>query len=132
LWDSAILYSEDGCFTEIEDYIRNMRKILRVLKSTGAKVIFATTTPVSDEKKKVVGPLPPAHRNDDIIRYNAAVLEAFKDENVYINDLFSLMYDHKEKYLSEDMIHPNQEGIQLLGAAVARSIRDCPVSEKTS
>jgi len=130
LWDCAILYSEDGCFTEIEDYVGNMRKILRVLKSTGAKVIFATTTPVSDEKKNVEGPLPPAHRNDDIIRYNAAVLDAFKDEDVYINDLFSLMYDHKEKYLSEDMIHPNQEGIRLLGAAVAQIVRDCPVSEK--
>lgn len=129
LWDSAILYSEDGCFTEIDDYVENMKKILRVLKNTGAKLIFATTTPVSKEKKNLIGPIPPAHRNEDIIRYNAAVLDAFRDEDIYINDLFSLMYDDKEKYLSEDMIHPNEEGIKLLGNAVAQAILKCPVSQ---
>ena len=129
LWDTAILYQEDGCFTDIDTYVANMKKILRVLKSTGAKVIFATTTPVSDEKENLSGPMPPAHKNADIIRYNAAVLEAFREEDIYINDLFSLMYDKKEKYLSEDMIHPNEEGVKLLGNAVAEAIRECPISK---
>lgn len=129
LWDTAILYQEDGCFTDIDTYVANMKKILRVLKSTGAKVIFATTTPVSEEKENLPGPMPPAHKNADIIRYNAAVLEAFREEDIYINDLFSLMYDKKEMYLSEDMIHPNEKGVKLLGNAVAEAIRKCPISK---
>ena len=130
LWDTAILYSEDGCFIGINEYVANMKKILRVLKNTGAKVIFATTTPVSDEKKNILGPMPPAHRNEDIIRYNEAVLEVFKNEDIYVNDLFLLMYEEKEKYLMEDMIHPNEEGVNLLGTAVANAILKCDVSEK--
>ncbi len=129
LWDIAVLYGEDGCFTGLNEYVENMKKVLRVLKSTGAAVVFATTTPVSNEKKNLPGPMPPAHRNEDIIRYNAALLEAFRDEGVYINDLFSQMYNEKEKYLSEDMIHPNADGIALLGTAVANAIKNCPVAK---
>lgn len=129
LWDAAILYRKDGCFTGIDEYVANMKKILRELKNTGAKVIFATTTPVSDEKENVVGPIPPAHRNEDIVRYNEAVLNAFKNEDIYINDLFSLMYKEKEKYLGEDMIHPNEEGVKLLGSAVSNAILNCHVTK---
>lgn len=55
LWDSAILYPEDGCFVPKSEYVENMKKILRELKKTGAKIIFATTTPVSDEKSIFTG-----------------------------------------------------------------------------
>ena len=125
LWDTAILYHEDGCFTGLDEYVATMKKILRVLKSTGAKVIFATTTPVSDEKYKLEGPMPPAHRNEDICRYNEAVCKAFEDEEIIINDLHALMYENRESLLKEDMIHPNEDGVKLLGTAVANAIRNC-------
>ena len=123
LWDIAVLYKEDGCFTPVEEYVLNMQKILRELKKTGAKIIYATTTPVLDEKKYLAGPIPPAHDNEDIIRYNRAVLEAFKEEAIVINDLHKIMYQEKDRLLSEDMIHPNEEGIKRLGAAVASIIK---------
>ena len=123
LWDIAVLYKEDGCFVPVEEYVLNMQKILRELKKTGAKIIYATTTPVLDEKKYLAGPMPPAHDNEDIIRYNCAVLEAFKEEDIAINDLHKIMYQEKERLLSEDMIHPNEEGIKRLGAAVSNIIK---------
>ena len=123
LWDTAILYHEDGCFTTISEYVSCMKKILRELKKTKAKIIFATTTPVTDDKKYFQGPMPPAHFNEDIINYNKAVIEAFKDEGIVINDLHSLIYEEKEKYLSEDKIHPNAYGCKILGKAVADKIR---------
>ena len=125
LWDTAILYHEDGCFTGLSEYVATMKKILRVLKSTGAKIIFATTTPVSDEKYKFEGPMPPAHRNEDICRYNEAVLKAFEGEEIIINDLHTLMFPNRQNLLSDDMIHPNEAGIKLLGTAVANAIRNC-------
>ncbi len=123
LWDSAILYPEDGCFVSKNEYVENMKKILRELKKTGAKVIFATTTPVKDEKQFLPGPMPPRHQNEDIIEYNAAVLEAFKDENIDINDLHTLFYPKREEYLSDDMIHPNEDGVELLSEAVVNAIK---------
>ena len=128
LWDTAILYHEDGCFTSLENYVMYMKKILRELKKTGAVIIFATTTPVSDDKKYFPGPMPPAHDNADIIRYNEAVLDAFKGEDVIINDLFGMIYGAQERYLKEDKIHPNEEGIRVLGKTVADAIR---AQEKT-
>ena len=130
LWDTAILYSEDGCFVDLESYISNMKKIIRVLKTTGAELIFATSTPVCDEKQYLPGPMPPAHKNADIAAYNAAAVELMKQENIPVNDLFSLMYADKEKYLSEDMIHPNEEGVKFLGQAVAQAIRNCSATMK--
>ena len=132
LWDTAILYREDGCFIGVDEYVKNMRRILRELKKTGATVIFATTTPVSEEKEKLLGPNPPAHRNEDIINYNKAALEAFNDEQIDINDLFTLLYAEKDRYLSEDMIHPNEDGIKLLGYAVANAIKACGAAKNKS
>ena len=127
LWDTAILYHEDGCFIGLDEYIQNIKKIVRELKNTGAKIVFATTTPVSDEKEFLSGPMPPPHKNDDIIKYNNALLKALDGENIFINDLFSKMYPHKEQYLSSDMIHPNEEGVKFLGKLVATAIKRCGV-----
>ena len=69
------------------------------------------------------------HRNEDIIRYNNVILENLKNEDIIVDDLFSLMYSNKEKYLSNDMIHPNEEGVVLLGTAVANCIRKFGVYE---
>ena len=125
LWDTAILYHEDGCFLDVESYIKYMKMILRELKKTGAKIIFATTTPVSDEKVDLPGPVPPAHRNEDIIKYNKAILEAFSGEEIVINDLFSHIFPSRDAYLSGDMIHPNEDGVKVLGTAVANCIKEC-------
>ena len=38
LWDTAILYHEDGCFLDVESYVKYMKMILRELKKTGAKI----------------------------------------------------------------------------------------------
>lgn len=125
LWDMAILYKEDGCFTPLEVYVDNMKKILRELKKTGAKIIFATTTPVHDEKVNIPGPMPPAHSNEDIIRYNKAIIEAFSDEDIIINDLFGAVYNNRAEYISDDMIHPNESGVAVLAKAVADAIKSC-------
>ena len=75
LWDTAILYAEDGCFTPLDEYIRTMERIVRQLKKTGARLIFATTTPTHPGKAEWVTDMPPRHVNADIERYNAAAVE---------------------------------------------------------
>ena len=123
LWDTAIIYREDGPFTALSDYVRDMSRIVRELRRLGAKVIFATTTPVADVKATLPGPTPPAHKNDDIMRYNEAVVEMLRGTGVEVNNLFSAMYPERDKYLSEDLIHPNALGVEMLAEHVAEAIR---------
>lgn len=120
LWDTAVIYPEDGCFTLIDEYIRDMKMILRELKKTGAEIIFATTTPVNALKAK--NPKS-KHYNENIIDYNNRIEEVMKKENILINHLHSLIYPKIDEYICEDYIHMTEAGNIACGKAVADSIK---------
>ncbi len=131
LWDTAILYVDDGPFTPINDYVKNMNSILRELKKFDVPIIFATSTPVKAEIISAVAtpsvndPEAPTvfkQNNDRIAQYNAAVTESFKDQGVIINDLFSLVYLKLDEYICNDGIHMNDAGIRACGDAVVNAI----------
>ena len=114
LWDTGIAYEEDGAFTSIDEYIRDMSRILRELRKMTDKIIFATTTPVK----------PGTHQRNDIIQeYNERITEFMKQENVMVNDLGALVSENIEEYISEDKIHLSEKGKELCGKAVANCIR---------
>ena len=115
LWDTCVRYKEDGCFVSVEEYVRDMLKVLRELKKLTPHIIFATTTPVHPEKAM--------QNNDDIDRYNAHIVQILRQEGVIINDLNSLVATDIEKYICEDKIHLSQAGVELCGKAVADSVR---------
>lgn len=115
LWDIMRAYIEDGPFTELPEYIRDMSRILRELKKTGAKVIFATTTAVGDEN--------PSRNNATIEQYNRAFIEAAGGKLDAVNDLYSLTRPKNTVYISpEDKVHLTAEGIEACAQAVAESI----------
>lgn len=124
LWDTAILYPEDGCFTHLGDYADALEKILRELKKTGAKIVFAATTPVSPDKQFLTTAAPPAHKNEDIRRYNAAARIIMEQNGIEVNDLYQLVEPHISEYISADMIHPTPSGIEALAAAVSHKIKE--------
>lgn len=115
LWDTGIAYEEDGAFTSIDDYIRDMSRILRELRKMTDKIIFATITPVK----------PGTHQRNDIIQeYNKRITEFMKSENVIINDLGALVSENIDEYISEDRIHLSEKGKEVCGKAVAKLIRE--------
>ena len=115
LWDTGIAYEEDGPFTIIDDYIRDMSKILRELRKLSDKVIFATTTPVK----------PGTHQRNEVIEeYNKRITEFMESENVPINDLWSVVSENIDEYISEDKIHLSEKGKKVCGEAVAKCIRE--------
>ena len=124
LWDTAVLYAEDGCFTPLDEYIRSLERILRKLRTTGAEIIFATTTPTHPGKVNWTGDMPPKHDNADIRRYNEAAVELMRREGIPVNDLYALVCDDIENYVCEDWIHPSPDGIETLAQAVAQRIRE--------
>ncbi len=127
LWDTNVIYPEDGCFTPLAEYLRHMERILRELKKTGARIIFATTTPVDPRKEEH----PTSKQfNADIDRYNAAMLELLHGRDVIIHDLNALLRDDIAHNICEDHIHLSELGYQRAGQAVARKIRACVEAER--
>jgi len=109
----------------IEEYEKNLRELIRRMKKTNARLVFATTTPV--------GPRA-ARKNADVIRYNAVAVKVMKEENVAVNDLYAIAFPIREKIQHTDNVHfkpyykhpepenEDEKGSKILGKAVAGSI----------
>lgn len=114
LWDTSIVYPEDGSFTSVDEYLRDMSRILRELRKVTDKIIFATTTPVK--------PQNPNQKNEIITEYNKQIKMMMEKENVIINDLNALVSSHIDQYICEDHIHLNEAGKIVCGRRVADEI----------
>ena len=123
LWDVARLYGENEPFTPLDEYLYNLGKILPILKATGAKLIFATTTPTDPRRAFPRPDLPSCHVNSDIERYNSAAVKLMEENGVIINDLYRVVSPRIPEYISDDLIHPNEAGIEAIAAAAAGIIR---------
>ncbi|MGN1122509.1 MAG: SGNH/GDSL hydrolase family protein [Eubacteriales bacterium] len=123
LWDTAILYPQDGSFTPLPVYLETLEKIVRELRRAGASVIFATTGAVSDKAALFPGPLPARQDNGVIVRYNAAARELMTRLGVALNDIHAAVYPERERYICKDCIHPNTDGVQLCASLAVQSIR---------
>ncbi len=116
LWDVCDLFG-DGTFSTVDEYVENMVRMAKQLKKIAPHVIFATTTPVRDDN--------PYNRNEDIMAFNAAVVPALQKEGIVINDLFGLLYEKRNEYISaEDRIHLTKAGTEVCAQQVAAYIRE--------
>jgi len=99
-----------------EEYQQNLRKLVKILKATGAQLIWASTTPVPDGE--------PGRIKGDEIKYNKAARRIMRKNGVIINDL----YAHAMKKISEIQqpngnVHFTPEGSEYLAERVAARIR---------
>lgn len=115
LWDVCEMFGDEP-LTPIEFYknlIKRIDKRLRLI-FPGAKLVFATSTAVREEK---YGPSFKRH-NSVIETYNAAAKEALSDTDTVIDDLYSVTYGCPEECCS-DMTHfNNPKGAALVGGKV--------------
>jgi isoamyl acetate esterase len=117
LWDIPHLYSDGEIFTPIEEYVRTMKRIAKLLLAVTPNVIFATSTPVL--------PANPYNRNSDIEHYNAVLVKELKAMGVAIDDLYSLVYPHLNDYISsKDLIHLTPLGAEKAADQVCDCIRN--------
>jgi hypothetical protein len=105
--------------SSIKQYQANLRKIVASLQSTGAKLIFAATTPVpSGSGGRVQG---------DEIRYNTAAFEVMREAGVEIDDLWTVVNPSLSTLQQPQNVHFTAEGYRVLGLEVASRIkRDLP------
>ncbi|HEV7403280.1 MAG TPA: SGNH/GDSL hydrolase family protein [Chthoniobacteraceae bacterium] len=101
---------------EPEDYEKNLRAIVAKLKATGARVIWATTTPIPD------GDLVPPRSFGKVPEYNALAQRVMKENGVAIDDLNAAITPHLAAMQNPKDVHYKPEGYALLAKQVAESI----------
>lgn len=99
----------------VDEYARNLEQIVKRLKQTHARLIFATTTPVPDG---AAGRL-----KGDVERYNRAALVIMKRYGVRVNDLCAFALPRLASLQRPSNVHFTEEGSRLLAQQVADSIR---------
>ncbi|NCU26182.1 SGNH/GDSL hydrolase family protein [Candidatus Nomurabacteria bacterium] len=112
IWDIFRINEDVGIFTEIDEYIKDLKRVLFELRKTDARIIWASTTPVNNKSKDC--------RNEDIDRYNAAAKSLMVSEEIEVNDLNSLIKGNIDLYIAQDNLHLTQEG----QAAAAKAVSD--------
>ncbi|MCX6854713.1 MAG: SGNH/GDSL hydrolase family protein [Verrucomicrobia bacterium] len=98
------------------DYEKNLRQIIARLKQTGAKLIFASTTPVpeSDAAKYV---------KDSELPYNEIAKKVMTEEGVTWNDLWSLVKPRQAELQGKRNVHFMPTGSSVMAKQVAETIR---------
>lgn len=100
----------------VEQYGKNMEAIVSRLKETGAKLIFATTTPFPENTN---GPLRMAA---DAERYNTAALEIMNKHGVTVNDLYAFALPRLAELQHPLNVHFTDIGSEALARETARPI----------
>ena len=103
-----------------ESYAKNLEGVVEKLKSTGAKLVFAVTTPPCIGPEKKVQFIVSDERAES---FNRSALAVMKKNNVIINDLYSLIGNNRKQYQrDENDVHYNDAGRDLLAKEVAKVI----------
>ncbi len=98
-----------------EAYERNLRQILARLQRTGARLIFATTTPVPAGSTGRV--------ENDELRYNEVAVRVMRELGVAIDDLHARAMSRQAQIQLPRNVHFTPDGYAFLAEAVAASIR---------
>ena len=102
--------------TPVADYEKRLEEIVVRLKATGAKVIWASTTPVPPDTKD--GPAAA----QAIVDKNQIAAQVAAKHGIETDDLFAFITPHLAKAQNPKDVHFNGDGYKLLGEQVGRSI----------
>ena len=98
----------------IEDYEKNLHKLVTRMKKTGAKLVWRNTTPVPPGSKgRYVG---------DSVRFNEAAARVMKKHDVPTLDLFTMSKERMKELMRPANVHYFPQGSQALAEAVAKDI----------
>lgn len=100
----------------VEQYELNLDRIATRLTKSGAKVTFATTTPVPDGKLS-----PPRVPGDDV-KYNDAALRVMKKHGIPVVDLFGFVKPQQTRLLAKPNVHFEAAGYEALAQQVSAEI----------
>ena len=95
-------------------YEKNLIELVTRLKKSGAKLIFATTTPVPQGAGGRI--------KGDAAKYNAIAVKVMKAHGVTVNDLYSFILPKLKTHQRPRNVHFLPQGSQALASEVAANI----------
>lgn len=98
-------------------YESNLREIVKRLRATGARLIWASSTPIPNG-----GNLAPNRKFGDIQKYNEIAARVMAENQVPIDDLYTSVQDRVKELQKPNDVHFTDEGSQFLATQVAKSI----------
>jgi acyl-CoA thioesterase-1 len=101
-----------------KQYKKNLEIIAEKLKNTGAKLIFATTTPYPDE---VEGPLRKPGMPQ---KYNRIAVKIMNKNGILINNLHAFMVPRMAELQLPNNVHFTEEGSRELAKKVVERINE--------
>ena len=101
--------------TPTADYEKRLEEIIVRLEKTGAKLIWASTTPIPDN---------PATKQTaaSIVAKNVLAADLMKKHGIPTDDLFAAMTPHLAKLQNPNDVHFNAEGYDFLGETVSAAL----------
>lgn len=102
--------------TPLTDYENRLEKIVARLEQTGAKLVWASTTPIPKDEATKQTP-------ESIIERNAVAARVMERHGIAVDDLFAFITPHLATAQNPNDVHFNAMGYQLLGEQVAKSVR---------
>ncbi len=103
--------------TPAADYVKRLEEITIRLKKTGAKVVWASTTPIPDNAAQ-------KQTAASVVEKNALAAEVMQRQGVSTDDLFAAITPHLAKLQNPNDVHFNGEGYDFLGRKVADNIEE--------
>ena len=118
-WDAAHWDGDEEPLTSVEEYARNVRKIIHRIRRywPEAKIVFATTTTMNPSGAQGRNP----RTTESIRMYNVAAVKVAQEEGAAVNDLFTIT----EKWPASDYAdyaHFSKEASKRLGCLVANRL----------
>ncbi len=101
--------------TPAADYVKRLEEIVTRLEKTGAKLIWASTTPIPDN---------PAQKQTalSVVEKNALAAEVMAKHGIPTDDLFGAMTPRLKEFQPPLDVHYTGAGYDFLGARVGESI----------
>ena len=118
-WDTC--YMPDGrIHTPLPAYLDLQKRIAFILRRKANRLIFATTTPVHADQFATAA--VNGRRNEDIVAYNQAAVDALSAEGVEINDLHGPVAKDVMQYIAADKVHLSPAGVVLCAGLVRAAL----------
>ena len=96
-----------------EQYKENLTEIVKILKGTGAKLIWASTTPIMCRT---------GARFETISNYNKIAASIMKENGIEIDDLYNYVIKDVKEWQSTDQVHYTPAGYLEIAKQVTASI----------
>lgn len=101
--------------TPAADYVKRLEEIVGRLEKTGAKLVWASTTPIPDN---------PAQKQTaaSIVEKNALAAEVMRKHGIPTDDLFAAITPKLAQLQNPNDVHFSGEGYDFLGGKVAEAV----------